>query len=84
MGTALRVSGGYPVFRLIHQTFQSAFWDSLVNNLLLAMQCYVRVLHVVGEIRGCIHNLIIPLDSCNIMEAVDLNFIRDQVEKGLY
>ena len=73
-----------PVFHRIRESFHQAFWDSLVDDLRLATPCYVRVLRVLAEIRDGIHDLAGTRDSCNIMEAVDLDFIRQQAEKGLY
>ena len=71
-----------PVFRRIRESFQSAFWDSLVGDLRLDTPCFVRVLRVLGEVRDGI--LAGTRDTGNIMVVVDLDFIRDQAEKGLY
>jgi hypothetical protein len=81
-------SGGFegenPVYRRIRLSFQSAFWDSLVDDLRLDTPCFVRVLRVLGEIRDGIRGLAGPQNIGNIMEVVDLDFIRDQAEKGIY
>ena len=65
-------------------SFQSAFLDSLVDDLLLDTPCFVRVLRVLGEVRDGIRWLAGTRDTGNIMGVVDLNFICNQVEKGLY
>lgn len=73
-----------PVFHRIRESFHQAFWDSLVDDLKLAVPCYVRVLRVLGEIRDGINDLAGSRESGSITEAVDLGFIREQAEAGLY
>ena len=73
-----------PVFLRIRESFHQAFWDSLVGDLRLDTLCYVRILRVLTKIRDGIHNLAGTRDTCNIMEAVDLDYIRQQAENGLY
>ena len=73
-----------PVYHRIRKSFHQAFWDSLVSDLCLDTPCYTRVLRVLAEIRDGIHDLAGTRDSCNIMEAVDLDFIRTQAERGLF
>lgn len=73
-----------PVFHRIRKSFHQAFWDSLVDDLCLDTPCYTRVLRVLAEIRDGIHDLAGTRDSCNIMEAVDIDFIRTQAEQGLF
>ena len=70
-----------PIFHRIRQTFHHAFWDSLVGDLRFETPCYVRVLRVLTEIRDGIHDL---AKGNNIMEVVDIDYIRQQAEKGLY
>ena len=68
----------------LHHTrdmFQRAFWESLVDDLQLATPCYSRVLHVLGEIRNGVANLQGPNE---LDEVIDLNFIKEQAEAGLY
>jgi hypothetical protein len=73
-----------PVFHRIRESFHQAFWDSLVDDLRLATPCYVRVLRVLAEIRDGISELAGSLQSGAIAEAVDLDFIKQQAEAGLY
>ena len=87
-GFQLDESGGCgaenPVFDRIRESFHQAFWDSLVDDLRLAAPCYARVLRVLAEIRDGISELAGPWESESIREAVDLDFIRQQVAAGLY
>ena len=73
-----------PVFHRIRESFHQAFWDSLVDDLKLAVPCYVRVLRVLAEIRDGINDLAGSRESGSISEAVDLDFIKQQAEAGLY
>jgi hypothetical protein len=73
-----------PVFHRIRESFHQAFWDSLVDDLKLAAPCYVRVLRVLAEIRDGINDLAGSRESGSIAEAVDLEFIKQQAELGLY
>ena len=76
-----------PVFHSIRQTFHHAFWDSLVCNLRLDTPCYVRVLRVLTEIQDGIYNLAAGTKgpkNDNIVEVVDVDYILQQAEKGLY
>ena len=63
---------------------REAFWDSLVDDLRLAAPCYVRVLRVLAEIRDGISDLAGGRESGGLSEALDLDHIKGQVEKGLY
>ena len=73
-----------PLYQRIRGSFHRAFWDSLVCDLCLDMPCYTRVLRVLAEIRDGIHDLAGTRDSCNIMEVIDLDYIHQQAERGLY
>ena len=73
-----------PVFHRIRESFHQAFWDSLVDDLRLTTPCYVRVLRVLAEIRDGINELAGSRESGSISEAVDLDFIKQQAEAGLY
>jgi hypothetical protein len=74
-----------PVFHRIRESFHQAFWDSLVDDLkLLPTPCYVRVLRVLAEIRDGISDLAGSIEASAIHEAVDLDFIKRQVELGVY
>ena len=73
-----------PVFRRIRESFHQAFWDSLADDLRLLEPCFVRVLRVLGEIRDGINELAGSRESGSISEAVDLDFIKQQAEAGLY
>ena len=71
-------------FRRIREPFHQAFWDSLVDDLRLATPCYARVLRVLAEIRDGIRELAGSREAGGVGEAVDLDFIRQQAEAGLY
>lgn len=73
-----------PVFHRIRESFHQAFWDSLVDDLKLSSPCYVRVLRVLAEIRSGINDLAGSRESGHLSEAVDLDFIKQQAEKGLF
>jgi hypothetical protein len=73
-----------PVFSRIRESFHRAFWDSLVDDLRLPTPCYVRVLRVLGEIRDGIKDLTGAREEGCIADVLDLDFIKDQVDKGLY
>ena len=68
-------------FHHARDMFQRAFWESLVDDLQLATPCYSRVLRVLGEIRDGVANL---QGSNELDEVIDLNFIKEQAETGLY
>ena len=75
------------VFFLISTTLiisNQAFWDSLVDDLRLATPCYVRVLRVLAEIRDGIKDLAGSREAGALAESVDLDFIKQQAEAGLY
>ena len=73
-----------PVFQRIRESFHQAFWDSLVDDLKLSTPCFVRVLRVLAEIRDGISDLAGSRETGNISEVVDLDFIKQQAEKGFY
>ncbi len=88
-GFQLDESGGYggdnPVFHRIRQSFHRAFWDSLVDDLKLVPPCYERVIRVLAEIRDGIVDLAGSSESsARIAEIVDLEFIKERAELGLY
>ena len=72
------------VFHRIRESFHNAFWDSLVDDLKLATPCFVRVLRVLAEISDGVRDLSGSLEAGSITEAVDLDFIKQQAEAGLY
>ena len=72
------------VFHRIRESFHQAFWDSLVDDLKLDTPCFVRVLRVLGEISDGISDLAGSREAGSIKEIVDLVFIRQQAEAGLY
>ena len=73
-----------PVFHRIRESFHRHFWDSLVDDLRLAIPCFVRVLRVLSEVLDGIKDLVGSRESNVISEAVDLDFIKQQAEQGLY
>jgi hypothetical protein len=73
-----------PVFHRIRESFHRAFWDSLVDDLQLPTPCYTRVLRVLSEVRDGISDLAGAPESASIAEAIDIEFIRRQVESGAY
>ena len=73
-----------PVFHRIRESFHTAFWDSLVDDLTLAHPCYVRVLRVLCEIRDGISDLAGSRMGGPLDEAMDMDFIKQQADAGLY
>ena len=73
-----------PVFHRIRERFHQAFWDSLVDDLRLSTPCYARVLRVLAEIRDGISDLAGSREADTLRELVDLDFIRQQANAGLY
>jgi len=55
-----------------------------VDDLRLATPCYVRVLRVLAEIRDGINDLAGSRETANLAEAVDLDYIKQQAEAGLF
>mmetsp|Transcript_4190 Transcript_4190/g.11969 ORF Transcript_4190/g.11969 Transcript_4190/m.11969 type:complete len:567 (-) Transcript_4190:25-1725(-) len=76
--------GDNPVLARIRESFHRAFWDSLVDDLRLATPCYARVIRVLGEIRDGLCEVVGPEEARHVGELVDLEFIRGQVDQGLY
>ena len=70
-----------PVFHNIRESFHRSFWDSLEDDLKLEYPCYVRVIRVLGQICDGIHDL---CESSGIREVVDLEFVSQQAQAGLY
>ncbi len=57
----------------------------MVDDLkLLPTPCYVRVLRVLVEVRDGISDLAGSIEVSAIHEAIDIDFIRRQVELGVY
>ena len=73
-----------PVFHRIRELFHKAFWDSLVDDLLLPIPCYVRVLRVLGKICDGINDLVGSREAGAITEVIDLDLIKQQTEAGSY
>ena len=71
-------------FDQIRLSFQRAFWDSLADDMRLQpTPCFARVLRVCGEIGDSLKELVSEQRS-NIEEILDLDFIKQQAEAGLY
>ena len=64
--------------------FHFTFWDSLVGDLCLETQCYARVLQVVAELREGLDTLRGNRNLGNFMQVVNVDYIRQQAERGLY
>ena len=73
-----------PVFERMRQLFHRAFWDSLVDDLNLPAPCYVRVIRVLCEIRDGINDLAGSREKSPLDEVLDLEFIKQQADAGLY
>ena len=66
----------------IKETFHSAFWNSLVDDMKCSKPCYVRVLRVFAEIRDGLLDLAgSPLDE-NVKVVLDIDRIRVKLESG--
>ena len=59
-----------------------AFWNSLVDDLILTPPCYVRALRVLGEIRDGIADL--GGSRVNAEELIDVKFIGEQAQAGAF
>ena len=70
-----------PAFHGVRESFHRAFWDSIEDDVKLEPPCYVRVIRVLEDICDGIHHL---REDSGIHEAVDLAFVKQQVEAGLY
>lgn len=71
-------------FDQIRLSFQRAFWDSLADDMRLQpTPCFARVLRVCGEIGDSLKELVSEQRS-SIEEILDLDFIKQQAEAGLY
>ena len=73
-----------PVFSRLQAEFQQAFWDSVVEDLQLQTPSYERVLRALAEVRNGIIDLAGAREAGCIAEAVDLDYIKQQAEAGLY
>ena len=73
-----------PVFHSIRESFHKAFWDSLFDDLLVPIPCYMRVLRVLGEIRDGINDLVGSREAGAITEVIDLDLIKQQTQVGSY
>ena len=71
-----------PAFSRIRASFHQAFWDSLVDDLELSPVCFVRVLRVLAEIRSGIEDLASAVWSSRIVEVIDLDLIKQQIDNG--
>ncbi len=65
-------------------TNTQAFWNSLADDLNINPPCYVRVLRVLSEVRDGILDLAGVRESVAISEAIDIDFIKDQAELGIF
>ena len=70
--------------QLVRATFLRAFWDGLADDLQLDPPCYARVLRVLAEIRDGLAGVSSPAEKDAILEMVDLEFIKQQTDEGLY
>ena len=61
-----------------------AFWDSLADDLRLERPCYERVFRVLAEIRDGIRDLAGCRQSDAISNAIDIDFIRSQVDSAAF
>ena len=70
------------VYKKIRQTFHSAFWASLVEDLKLAYPCYVRVLRVLEEVRAGLID--ITLEGVQINKCIDMEDIKLRSNRGTF
>ena len=61
-----------------------AFWDSLADDLRLARPCCERVFRVLAEIRDGVSDLAGCRQSEAIGNAIDIDFIRSQVDSATF
>lgn len=65
----------------VRDSFKTAFWDSLVDDLLVQPPCYTRVLKVIGEVRDGIID-IAPSRKQELSEKIDVGFWKQQIDIG--
>lgn len=72
-------------YEQIRVSFHRAFWNSLVDDMKLEpLPCFVRVLRVCGEISDALKELVNEREYSTVKEILDLDFIKQQAELGLY
>jgi hypothetical protein len=80
------ISSKSSYLKQISESFETAFWDSLIDELKLSTPCYTRILSVLKEIRDNICDIIDNSNkkSLNIMKDIDIDYIKQQIECNLY
>jgi len=66
----------------IRKVMMDAMWESMSDDLCLDPPCYVRVLHVLSEIREGIQEL--SHGRGNIQEVLDIDFLRESTLHGVF
>ena len=66
---------------IMYETVEREFFDSIEKELRLDPPLYVRFFKVLEEICSGLHDL---STDCGILELVDLAFVKQQTEAGLY
>jgi hypothetical protein len=73
-----------PIFHRIRELFNQTFWNSLEDDLKYTIPSYTRVLRILIEIRDGINDLSGSREGSNILEIIDLDFIKQQTETRSY
>ena len=73
-----------PCIHRIIEGFHRAFWDSLLDELLLEYPCYVRVIKVLGEIKTGIDEMASLSQRELIGEIIDLGAIKGMIDAKAY
>ena len=60
------------------------FWNSLENDLKCTIPSYSKVLQILKKINDEINDLTKDLENINILEIININFIKQQIEANLY
>lgn len=79
-------SNGYicPLSLSIRDTFHTAFWDSLVDDMKCSPPCYSRVLRVLNEIGGGMIGLSTPNITAMVIDIIDIDHIKAQLQSNVY
>ena len=70
---------------LMRGMFERRFWDSVADDLRLAAgPCFALVLHLLDDVRKGLNDVSGMRERAEVNELIDIEFIRQQAERGLY
>lgn len=74
----------YQTLKQIRQCLQKAFWESIKDDLKLSPPDFSKMIRILDEIRGAIHEMAGDLEKHEINMIIDIPYIRDQTRQGLF